>query len=352
MRYTLFETPGTFDLRSITTMGMSVKPKADNPIGRFGSGLKYAIAVLLREGAKIQLHCNGDHYTFYTSGEKFRGEVFERCMYKRENGLLKIFSGAELPYTTEYGQFWELWMAFRELYANTLDEGGIVCNLTLEEVEEIQYDEGKTYILVDHQEFALWVPRRNEIFLDPHRDLVVDKGEGNITKGKSKHVYFRGMRALDLPEDKPAMFTYNVIEDVDLTEDRTIKNQYEAKRVIRDLVTQSEDKSFIKAVLTAPDNTFEKDFDFHYVYGASDTFNKAVTELRDHHSLNASARTYYSTSIAPPARKLIEDQQWQMILDALEAGKTQVSEDIKLSPEESDEVHALYLYEMQRKFNR
>lgn len=48
----LFQNPGEIDLLSIASFGVSVK-EGENPIGFFGTGLKYAIAVLLRTGHRI-----------------------------------------------------------------------------------------------------------------------------------------------------------------------------------------------------------------------------------------------------------------------------------------------------------
>ena len=47
----IFQNKGLIDVHAISIMGVSVKE--DNSIGFFGTGLKYAIAVLLREGIKI-----------------------------------------------------------------------------------------------------------------------------------------------------------------------------------------------------------------------------------------------------------------------------------------------------------
>jgi len=41
----IFHNQGELDIRAVTTFGLSVK-KNDNPIGYFGTGLKYAIAAL------------------------------------------------------------------------------------------------------------------------------------------------------------------------------------------------------------------------------------------------------------------------------------------------------------------
>ena len=50
----IFYTPTTLDEAFIFTMGASVK-KSNNPIGFFGTGLKYAIAVTLRLGGSIKI---------------------------------------------------------------------------------------------------------------------------------------------------------------------------------------------------------------------------------------------------------------------------------------------------------
>lgn len=50
----IFETPGNLDIQAIAT----------SPIGFFGTWLKYAIAVLLREGCQISIFTNKTLYRF------------------------------------------------------------------------------------------------------------------------------------------------------------------------------------------------------------------------------------------------------------------------------------------------
>ncbi len=59
MSFVIFRNKGVIDPSSITTFGVSSK---ENPgaIGFFGTGLKYAIAILLREGCDITIHA-GKH---------------------------------------------------------------------------------------------------------------------------------------------------------------------------------------------------------------------------------------------------------------------------------------------------
>ena len=46
-------TPGLIDLRAFTTFGVNSKPNSKNPIGYFGTGLKYAVAVLARHKCPV-----------------------------------------------------------------------------------------------------------------------------------------------------------------------------------------------------------------------------------------------------------------------------------------------------------
>ena len=100
---------------SITTFGINAKNN-DSAIGYFGTGLKYAIAIILREGCKIAINSCGNSYKFSLKEQTIRGKSFSViCM-----------NGNPLGFTTELGKNWELWMAYRELHCNTLDEGGTI----------------------------------------------------------------------------------------------------------------------------------------------------------------------------------------------------------------------------------
>jgi hypothetical protein len=71
-----FDTPGELDLKAITTFGLSVK-ETENPIGYFGTGLKYAIGILMRHRADIIINTNGDKYAFDIRSSAFRNKEYE-----------------------------------------------------------------------------------------------------------------------------------------------------------------------------------------------------------------------------------------------------------------------------------
>lgn len=107
----IFKNKGAIDVRAIKILGVSVKK--DNAIGFFGTGLKYAIAICLREGCPLSIWSGGEEYSFTTKKVAITGQDFDVvCM-----------NGEELGFTTELGKTWKLWQAFRELYCNCTDEG-------------------------------------------------------------------------------------------------------------------------------------------------------------------------------------------------------------------------------------
>ena len=116
-----FQTPTIIDEAFIFTMGASVKTN-DSPIGYFGTGLKYAIAVTMRLKGKMTIYTPNVKYRFYTKTETLRNTAIEMVYCAREDGLGE--TKIRCPMTTEYGKNWEPWMALRELYSNTRDEKG------------------------------------------------------------------------------------------------------------------------------------------------------------------------------------------------------------------------------------
>ena len=96
----VFENPSEIDIRSISTFGVSVK-EGDNPIGFFGTGLKYAIAVLLRTNHGITIQSGETVVEFGTRRESVRGQDFDFI-------TMSINGAAPLPmgFTTELGKTW------------------------------------------------------------------------------------------------------------------------------------------------------------------------------------------------------------------------------------------------------
>lgn len=328
MQYTIFSTPGKIDMSVIDVMGATIKPNTDNPIGFFGTGLKLGIASLIRLGCTIELYTQGNHYRFYTSPKTIRGKTFQMVKYRRTNWSLDLKRYATLPYTTELGKTWEMWQGFREFYANTLDEGGEVYCIGNDDLdilrEEMRKSLNYSHFVIGGKDFADIAENRDKIFLPAidveDRDTLYSSSELEIIDQRSDHIYYRRMRALDLPEDKPAMLTYNILEKMELTEDRTLKSLYSVRSLIVGAVSRSTDKNLIRKVLLCAPKSFEADLDFSYVFGASDEFVEMLRVLKDK-PINRTASYYYNTYVDVPKDPKVSDNVWSMVEQALKEAK-------------------------------
>lgn len=237
----VFRNPGVIDPASIKTFGVSSKEKA-GAIGFFGTGLKYAIAILLREGCRITIHSGGERMEFATEQARVRVNDF----------TFITMNGERLAFTTELGKTWDVSGAFRELYCNCVDEGGAVYQ---HDTEGANARPDETVITVDGEAFHDVWARRSEIILDKE---PLFKHEGlHICPGASDWAYYRGVRALKLPH--PSRYTYNVMRKLDLTEDRTVKYPWEVEYAVRAAWMEGgpETAHHLQRVLVAPRESFE-----------------------------------------------------------------------------------------------
>lgn len=288
MRHVVFKTPGLIDIRAFIVMGLSSKPGSDSPIGKFGTGLKMAIAVLVRNDIKVVLWIGRTKYTFKKYAIKFRGlETTQIKMEKEVHGIRKILSKSYelLPFTTELGKYWELWQAFRELESNTRDEQGQTFLYSdSDEGWETALKAGpeETKIIVSGEKFVQEYLDREKTFL-PDGLTLKDESSGDlqIIDRPSKHIYWRGIRVYDLPKDKPSLLTYNVLSDIELTEDRTAKDTWNIDWTIKRHVVALEDKELVTKVVEAPKESYEGSFDYDYISKTpTPTFTHAASSQR------------------------------------------------------------------------
>jgi hypothetical protein len=257
----IFENQGEIDMRAVTTMGISAKDKSD-AIGYFGTGLKYAIAVLLREGCEIVVNSGNQKYIFEKKSIDFRGKKFE----------IITMNGVELPFTTELGKNWKVWQAFRELYCNCTDESGRI----FKAFSEVEGSAGKTVIIAKGAEIVKAYDERKVVILET--PFYLKDSNVQVHLGHSHHLYYRGIRVYDI---KHSLFTYNLTTYMELTEDRTIKWFWKPRGIIMNMVLTSTDKEFIRTILTAQEGTYERDFNFTDTTEATATPSAEFLEVAD-----------------------------------------------------------------------
>lgn len=286
-RAIVHKTKGKLDLRSLTVFGMNAKPETDTPIGYFGTGLKYAVAVLMRHRIPVSIWIDGKKWTVEENETKFRGKDFGSIFLKnvRTVGWPRTL---ELPFTTELGKNWEIWQAFRELESNTRDEKGMTftADVTKNGVyvihgvqPEYQQDKGWTLICVEDERYVQAYHNKNEIFLEDGLTAQTSSEYLQVFARKSDWIYYRGIRIHKLKET--ANNTYNFLKFVELTEDRTAKYPYALEMDIeRYLAHESKDSEIVERAVRAPPLSYERTLSYDYT-PRGELFLDTVTRVGD-----------------------------------------------------------------------
>jgi len=250
----IFRNKGELDIRAFTTFGLSAKEK-DNAIGKFGTGLKYAIAVMMREGLELKIMTGGKTYTFETKDTDFRGKDFQQIvcrMVDTKKWLSKGTSKFDMPFTTEFGKNWQPWQVYRELASNCMDEDGEISDASQ---DQPAHNDNDTLI------FAELPVAHSDVFMNSTIELMHNDVRLEVYDAPGEHIYYQGIRVMEL--DKPSRFTYN-LKSANLTEDRTLNGSYAFNVAITTWVTSLTDENLIKFFIAESKDKFEGVLDYSY----------------------------------------------------------------------------------------
>lgn len=318
MSLVIFSTPGPINLDALLTFGVNAKdPDNPSPIGFFGTGFKYALAVILRGGGKLTIH-RQDHKA------PISFEVRPTVIRDKEFGIIHYRIGTlgnthKLAFTTALGPTWEPWMAFRELEANTRDEGGVTWAPS-PMPEEL--DSEMSHIVVDWPLFhQAWQERHWYFLPKEHKPLTVTP-HVHFYRGSNPRLYYRGMAVYKLAKDKTFRYTYDLQAEMELTEDRTIKYGFMMDHYLQDAVLHLQDEDILSDILTADKQSYEHTLGWN-TGSPPPTFTRVVQRL------TSDPMTYgrVNRSAEETCRRACPDQmlatvtlnqtQYQMFLDAM-----------------------------------
>lgn len=297
-QFIVFRNSGTIDPTSIKTFGVSVK-EGENPIGYFGTGLKYAIAIMMRLNHEVTVISGLNVYKFGKVKKSIRGKEFD----------IVTMNGEEMPFSTELGKNWEPWQAFREIYCNCIDEKGEVTATDMIPLAE----EDTTYVIIKGREATLSYLDRHSIVLSIQPDLLVKSGGMEIYNSPNKFLYYRGVRVHQLT--KPSMFTYNIIEDTELTEDRTLKYYNHVASRIPLHIAGINDKHVLKRILYAEDACYEHWLSFDWLDWNQEFIGKEIIQVLDEayeansDKANKSAMKFYRKKKDKDAAKNYKEEE-------------------------------------------
>jgi len=224
------------DIRAVKMFGLSVKG-SDNPIGYFGTGLKYAVAIIINNGGSVTMALGTDIYEFTKARDEFRGVEYDSIQC----------NGVDLPFTTALGKHWELWQAYRELYCNAKDEDGGVSDT---------YPEGAYGTVISVEGLDQVYKDRGLYFLDTpptwsDDNIEIHPGSGGI--------FYKGVRVKELDS---SLYNYNMLCSIDLTEDRGIKDSWSVRWRIARSIMDIDDVKIIENFALMPQGCMERSLDF------------------------------------------------------------------------------------------
>lgn len=292
----VFENPGELEHDLIGSFGVNVK-ETEGAIGWFGTGLKYALAVLARTGHEVEIQSGALRRRVGTVRKTIRGREFD----------FVAVDGEALPFTTELGKSWRVWMAYRELWSNAVDEGGGARRLKRVPSPRA----GRTRVVVRGEGIeSVWSERRRYIL---EGEPIVSTPECDVHHGSG--VFYKGILVHQPPNDMA--YAYDIKTRIDLTEDRTMKYSYMASLHAYRAVGSCDDREVIERVVTAPNGSFEGRFDYTGEI-LSDAFVETVTSLSAHRRADVNPTAVREVersakgSAAPPPTELNNVEREQL----------------------------------------
>lgn len=265
---------GEIDLGGLHLMGVSSK-RGQEKIGFFGSGNKYAMALLLREKIPFKIYSGKKLIKIETEPVMFRNQLFDQI----------LIDGEKTSLTTSMGVDWETWFAVREIYCNALDEG----EATISVEEKTKAEEGKTtifieltdklsdffkdiksYILINEDGKIDEVNTQfGEISIYPAKELSGNMfGSGNVTSQVTSTrefiCYRKGIRIFPKNELN-SLYRYN-FGKISINESRVYQYEHEVKERIAGFFAVTENREVILNYLNNWKNNYEKDAYWQYVH--------------------------------------------------------------------------------------
>lgn len=271
----IFRNPGLIDLKAATTLGVNVKVQP-GAFGYFGTGLKFAIATILRNGGSITLYRGERRYDFGLTPTDIRGEAFN-IVHIQEPGQPAL----DLGFTDQLGRNWQPWMVLRELGCNADDENGSFFQLSDPESGWDGPADDETTFIVTWDALDEAFKLAHDIFYDHGRTPLISNVKLQVAEGPSDFLFYRGIRAMKL--ERQSHFTYNIISEQTLTEDRNLAHSYYADAVVRQFWMGCQDPELVKQAITTGNNFYEAHlrFDADEQTELSRTFIDAALDLRD-----------------------------------------------------------------------
>jgi hypothetical protein len=300
-----FTNPGLLDSRLIVTFGANVKADA-SAIGTFGTGLKYSIATIVRNGGSITVQSGLEVHTFAVDQSVIRGKSFDFITMTTTQANNPANPRVQtLAFTTELGKNWKPWMVYRELWSNCKDESGQVSTTKSSSSSSVDC----TIITIRWPELFIAHNERHKFLLRQSVQPIYadDSLELYDTANVSPGVYYRGILVTEAnPDLAVSKFTYNILSSQTLTEDRTLSLDSALSTIALHIARNCTNSAMIEAVCNTrriDENAIERSIPFDSYYWAfSDLFKITISAIAKDKTKSLSMRSMRALSKLAPIK--------------------------------------------------
>lgn len=292
--YLEFSNKGEVPINAFKLLGASSKRGDSTKIGYFGTGLKYALAVLLREGVEFKIYSGAKEVLIGTRKTDFLDQKV----------TVVTVNGEKTSITIEAGIDWELWFAIREIYSNTLDENG-----TMKIQPTVTPITGQTKIYILRDEKLKDLTDNWSSYFSNTRQILSDKEGYHILQKNNNTeltVFRKGIRAYK--SKKNSIYDYD-IDRLKINESRVVVADYEARQRCAEALALCQNREVLEHFAHTND-CIEKDpdfwtylFDDHLSFGQfSETWFEVFKDKRIVPAENAGFYGVTSSSILLPSK--------------------------------------------------
>jgi hypothetical protein len=239
MRYIRIKNIGEIEPQALHLVGASTKRHDSTKIGQFGSGNKYAMAFLLRNGYELKVFSGTREIPITTQKEIFRDQEFN----------VIYIDGEKTSITTEMGKDWKYWQAMRELYCNALDEGGYGMDM----VSDIEPKTGETHFYILNKADSTEFIQNFDNYFATKKKVLFECEIGRILEktGDKANIYRKGIKCYNA--NKTSVFDYDFF-DIQIDENRLVQYFWDVEEKLWDLIFRCNDQEVLRKILMSSDN--------------------------------------------------------------------------------------------------
>lgn len=285
MKYLKIKNNGLIVPQALTLVGASTKRNDSTKIGQFGSGNKFALAYLLRNGHEIKVFSGLNEILIKTIPEEFRGETFNVVYVNNERTSI----------TSEMGKDWELWQSIREIYCNSIDEGGH----SMELVMNPSPIENETHFYISNNGNLNTFLSNFDNYFSQNKKVLFECEHGKILEktGETANIYRKGV--LCYKTKCNSVFDYD-FNDIAIDENRIVKYFWDVERILWKIIFSCTNKDVIKKIMTnsCVPNMIEGQFSSISTIVASDVSDEFLEFFTD----NRVAPSGYAGLLKPDER--------------------------------------------------